>query len=265
MEKVISKDGTEIAFDRMGSGPPLILVHGAMIYRSFPQAVALAKELSAQFTVINYDRRGRGDSGDTLPYSPEREIEDIDAIIKTLGESPYLFGMSSGAALVIHSVAQSLQIRKIALYEPPFVATNFDQQQASLKFISEVQSMIAQNRRGDAMKSFMKKVGVPAPIRIFMPLMSFWKHGLKIAHTLPYDLTILSDQSVPKELLAKIRIPSLVMSGESTAPALRMAAEATAQSIPHCEYKILAKQSHNVSPKVLAAELAAFFIEKNKS
>jgi pimeloyl-ACP methyl ester carboxylesterase len=258
MEKVTSKDGTEIAFDKLGQGPPLILIGGAMNFRRFSPIVKLADLLSTSFTVINYDRRGRGDSGDTLPYSPDREVEDLEALIRYAGGGAYVFGISSGAALAILASAKGLNIQKLVLYEPPFVAVDLSEPQTPVDFVPNLQKLIQQNRRSDAVKAFMKVVGVPAFIRVIAPLMPFWKNGLAMAHTLPYDFLILKDNSVPTASLAKIQVPTLVMSGGATAPRLSKASEATARSIANSTYRVLPKQRHDVSPAVLAPAMTQF-------
>src|SRR5262249_29137018 len=124
MRKAISKDGTTIAFDQLGKGPAIILVDGALCSRSFGPMPKLAPLLAQRFTVFTYDRRGRGDSGDTASYRVEREIEDIDALIAEAGGSAYVFGISSGAALVLRAAASGLAIEKLALYEPPFMVVD---------------------------------------------------------------------------------------------------------------------------------------------
>jgi pimeloyl-ACP methyl ester carboxylesterase len=258
LEKVFSKDGTLIAFDKIGQGPPLILIGGAMNWRRFSPMVKLAELLSSRFTVLNYDRRGRGDSLDTLPYSPDREIEDLDALIQSAGGSACVFGISSGAALAILAVAKGLKIQKLVLYEPPFVAADPTEAQTPAGFLPEIQKLISEDRRADAVKAFMKVVGVPAFIRLIAPLMPFWKTGLTIAHTLPYDFTVLGDQTVPIESSAKIQVPTIVMSGGATAPRLRKAAEATARAIPGSTYQVLPKQRHDVSPAALAPAIIHF-------
>ena len=119
METVTSKDGTTLAFDRLGQGPPVVLVCGGSVDRMADAAIA--QELSSDFTVLNYDRRGRGDSGDTLPYAIEREVEDIEAVIGAAGGSAHLWGSSSGAVLALIATASGAPVTKLALWEPPFI------------------------------------------------------------------------------------------------------------------------------------------------
>src|SRR5215475_4806484 len=161
MKKVISKDGTPIALDQYGEGPVVILVTGALGVRSHPTGTDLPTYLAPHFTVINYDRRGRGDSGDTLPYAVEREIEDIEALIKEAGGSAFVLGLSSGAALALKAAAHGLKIKRLALYEPPFmVAQNGHRPPADHE--AQLKNLIAADRRGDAVNFFMTKmVGAP--------------------------------------------------------------------------------------------------------
>jgi pimeloyl-ACP methyl ester carboxylesterase len=260
MQKVISKDGTEIAFDKLGTGSPVILVGGAMLFRRFAQMVELSERLSSNFTVINYDRRGRGDSGDTLPYSVQREVEDLEALIQFAGGSSAVFGISSGAALAIEAATSGLNITKLALYEPPFVAEDTEEiRNDPNKYLNEVQKLIAENKRSDAVKAFLRIVGVPSFIRLILPLMPGWKNGLTVAHTLPYDFMILKGMAVPMKALATLKIPTLVMNGGATAPRLMKAAEATSRAISNSTYQVLPKQRHDVAPSVLADAITQFF------
>jgi len=149
MRTVISKDGTAIAFDQSGTGPAIILVGGAFTDRSQPILTQLAESLSPQFTVINYDRRGRGDSGDTAPYGVEREIEDLEALIKEAGGSAFVCGFSSGAALTLEAAASGLAMKKLALYEPPFRIAG-SSRPLPQDFAKHLSELISSGRRGDA-------------------------------------------------------------------------------------------------------------------
>ncbi|MEC0174832.1 alpha/beta hydrolase [Paenibacillus favisporus] len=161
MHTVLSKDGTKIAYDRTGRGPALILVAGAFSYRKFRAQVQLAELLSSQFTVYNYDRRGRGDSGDSQPYAVEREIEDLEAVIEAAGGSAYVWGLSSGAVLALEAAAGGAAITKLALHEPPFVVDASDRKPPQ-DFIPQVTELIRSGRRAEAIKYFMTK-GMGAP------------------------------------------------------------------------------------------------------
>src|SRR5258707_8754239 len=187
MEKVNSKDGTLIAFDRSGEGPPIILVDGALCYRASGPMGPLAKLLAQHFTVYTYDRRGRGDSGNTSPYAVEREVDDIEALIIAAGGTAFVFGASSGAALALEAANRGLAIEKLALYEAPFIVDN-SRPPTPEDFVAQLDSLIALERRGDAVKLFLKLVGVPAIFLAIMRFMPVWSKLTAVAHTLPYDI-----------------------------------------------------------------------------
>ena len=260
MRKVISKDGTAIAYDdHADEGAPLILVGGAMSYRSFPQYIELSGLLGKHFKVINYDRRGRGDSEDRQPYAVEREIEDIDALVSRAGGSAYAWGWSSGGALVLKAAAAGVNLGKIALYEPPYmVGTNGHRPPPDHQ--DQLKALIAAGRRDDAVKFFMRKMmGIPAPIVMAMRLFPFWTKLRGVAHTLPYDSAIMGDFTLPASVAAAVKVPALVMSGEKSPPVLREAAKALAAAMPNARLRVLEKQSHNISMKALAPVLIDFF------
>ncbi len=199
MNTVQSKDGTLIAFDRAGSGPPLILVDGALCYRASGPMKPLSALLSPQFTVFTYDRRGRGESGDRPPYAIDREVEDLDALIAEAGGSAFVYGISSGAALSIEAARRGLAITRLALYEAPFIVDGSRPPIAD-DFVPRLNAMIAEGRRGDAVKLFMKLVGVPGFVVALMRFLPAWSRLTAVAHTLPYDLTIVRDNHKGKPL-----------------------------------------------------------------
>ncbi len=256
MRKVISKDGTPIAFDRLGDGPPVILVCGGSTDRmaNAPLAALLAKH----FTVFNYDRRGRGDSGDTPPYAVLREVEDIEALIAEAGGSAFLYGTSSGAALALAAAASGLAITKLALWEPPFILDESRRPPAdTAKIYTE---LVSAGRRGDAVEFFMAKVvGLPPEFIAQARNAPFWQAQEALAHTLAYDATIMGDYSLPVERAATVTAPALVIAGGADFPWMRDTAQALANVIPNAQARILEGQGHNVDPAVLAPVLAEFF------
>ncbi len=259
MKTVTSKDGTRIAYDERGQGPALILIGGAMSFRNFSGALELAGLLSPHFTVINYDRRGRGDSGDTEPYAVEREVEDIAAIIQAAGGSAYVYGMSSGGALALVAASKLPQIKKLALYEPPFVGVDPKAKKPPADYRAQLQRLVDANDRSGAVKFFMTKIiGAPAFLAWIMPLMPIWKNLKAVAHTLPYDMAIMEDFSFPAKLAASVLVPTLVMGGEKSPESLRLAVKATAEAMPNAKSVLLPKQSHNVSMKVLAPVIVQY-------
>src|SRR5882672_11756454 len=190
--RVLSKDGTAIAFDRIGNGPPVILVDGALCYRGIGQSGQLAELLAQHFTVFTYDRRGRGSSGDTAPYAVEREVEDIAALLSEAGGAAFVWGTSSGAVLALEAANRLSGIKKLALYEAPFIVD--DTRPTTEDGWDRISGAVAADRRSDAVKLFLKLAGVPGFVRALMPLMiPMWLKLKAVAHTLPYDGAILRD------------------------------------------------------------------------
>ncbi|MGN6638132.1 MAG: alpha/beta fold hydrolase [Mucilaginibacter sp.] len=259
MEKAISKDATPIAYDVTGSGSPIILVDGALCSRNFGPMPKLAPILAEHFTVFGYDRRGRNQSGDTKPYAADREIEDIDALIKEAGGSAYVYGVSSGAALSIAAAAKGLNITKLALYEPPFRVDD-EGHHAPPDSLQQLQKMIDEDRRGDAVKFFMKDmVGVPAFAVFMMTLFPIWKKLKAVAHTLPYDATVLGDLGLPEDKAKSIKIPTLIAGGDKSQVMLQHSVKTLAEVMPNNRLEILHGQTHNVSEKAIAPLLISFF------
>jgi pimeloyl-ACP methyl ester carboxylesterase len=258
MATVTSKDGTPISYERLGSGKPVILIDGALCSRQFGPMPKLAPILAQHFTVFMYDRRGRGESGDTRPYAPQREVEDIAALIDAAGGSASLYGCSSGAGLALEAAASGLPIERLALYEPPYMVMDTGPKPPP-DYQQQLERMISQNRRGEAVKFFMHDiVGLPSPMVFIMGLMPMMS-GLKaVAHTLPYDTALMNGWSVPKRA-ASINVPTLVMDGEKTDVRLRASVGAVAAAIPNARRKSLKGQTHNVSADAIAPVLREFF------
>jgi len=258
MEKVISKDGTAIAYERTGSGPPLILIDGALCSRAFGPMPKLAALLARKFTVFIYDRRGRGDSLDTPPYAKERELEDVDALIQAAGGSAHLLGLSSGGALALEAAAKGLRVERVVAYEPPFVQEAGPR--TEVKHREKLEQLISENRRGDAVAYFMRDmVGAPGAMVVMMKLMPWiWRKLKAVAHTLPYDAAVMGNWTVPTNRLAGVRVPTLVCHGGKTDERLKVAARAVAAAIPGAKHTELAGQTHNVRPDVLVPAVEAF-------
>ncbi|OLE35075.1 MAG: hypothetical protein AUG48_11800 [Actinobacteria bacterium 13_1_20CM_3_68_9] len=224
MRTVMSKDGTPIAFDQSGQGPALILVVGAFNDRS--TGLPLAAVLSEHFTVFNYDRRGRGMSGDTAPYAIEREIDDIDALITEAGGSASVFGYSSGAILVLMAAARGLTITKMALYDPPFMV-DAESSRRFKDLVGQLAALIASDRRGEA--------------------------------ALVYESTILGDMPTLAERMGSIPVSTLVISGGEIQVRMLHAAQAVADALPNADYRSLSGQTHDINPEVVAPVLEEFF------
>ncbi|MGZ8624703.1 MAG: alpha/beta fold hydrolase [Actinomycetota bacterium] len=256
METVTSKDGTTIAFDRLGEGPPLVLVCGGSVDRMAD--AALAQELSSDFTVLNYDRRGRGDSGDTPPYAIEREIEDIEAVLGAAGGSAFLWGSSSGAVLAMDAAASGVPVTKLAMWEPPFIIDENARPPADQ--VEQYERMIAEGRRGDAAEYFMAKVvRMPPEFVADARTQPWWAAQEAIAHTLAYDARIMGDYSIPTGTASSVTVPTLVLAGGADFPFMRETAQALADAIPDGEVRFLDGQGHDVDPEVLASALKDFF------
>jgi pimeloyl-ACP methyl ester carboxylesterase len=263
MGTVISGDGTSIAFDRYGQGPPVVLVGGAFQYRAFdPRTAELAKLVSADFTVYHYDRRGRGDSGDTAPYSVQREVDDLDALIADAGGSASVFGMSSGAALALDAAARGTAITRLALYEAPFIV---DDSRAPFPadYLPRLDTLLGQGRRGDAVRFWLRLVGVPSPVVALMRCMPAWRKFKAVAHTLPYDAAALGDTMYGAPLPAgrwnEIALPVLAVAGGNSPAWIHHGVQALADVLPNAEHRILDGQTHMVKPKALAPMLTEFF------
>jgi len=220
MHTLTSHDGTAIAYDKHGEGPVLILVDGALTVHSSGSASELTKLLAPRFTVYGFDRRGRGGSGDTLPYAVDREIDDIEALIDRAGGSAFLYGHSSGGPLAMLAAIRLVsKVSKIALYEPPY---NNDPgvQESWSQYLRQLNQALAEGRRGDAVALFMRFVGTPAEQIDGMRRAPFWPGMEAVAPTLAYDhAAILGEPwSVPTELAARVPVPALVMTGDAGLP-----------------------------------------------
>jgi pimeloyl-ACP methyl ester carboxylesterase len=265
MNTVQSKDGTQIAFDRSGEGPAVILVDGALCTRTQGPMPTLVPLLARRFTVYTYDRRGRGDSGDTAPYAVEREIEDLDAVIAEAGGSAHVYGISSGAALALEAAEHGLNIEKLALYEAPFVVDG-TRTPAPKDFVDQMDTLLAQGRRAAAVKLFMRRgADVPSFIVAMMGLMPAWPKLKAVAHTLPYDLTVVGDRMsgnpLPADRWARVTAPTLVVAGGKSPEWMRNAMHALAVAVPGAGHITLEGQTHIVKAAALAPVLTDFFAD----
>lgn len=257
MKRAQSKDGTPIAFERAGIGQPLILVDGALCSRSFGPMPKLVPLLEPHFTVYWYDRRGRNDSGDTAPYAVAREVEDLQALVREAGGPAFVYGVSSGAVLALEAAARGVEIRKLALYEPPL---GLDKKQPPSDHVAALNQRIAASRRSAAVRYFMRDmVGVPAPFVLAMRLMPMWSKLQSVAHTLPYDAALVGDPSLLGRRASTVSVPTLVMGGEKSPSPLREAVQAVSAAVPGATRRMLAGQTHNVSPQALAPILVEYF------
>src|ERR671912_349808 len=262
MDKVTSSDGIQIAFDRLGDGPPVIVVCGAMCDRALMRPTA--EELAKHFTVFNYDRRGRGDSGDTAPYAVEREIEDIGALIVEAGGTASVYGHSSGAGLVLHAAAHGLPITKIVLHDPPYAPDGDEEaRRISREYGENLKAMLAEDRRGDAVELFMTMVGMPQQMIEGMRHTPRWAELEAMAPTLAYDSEVMGDigrdGTIPVDQASRVTVPALVLTGGADYPWMTDVGRRLADAMPKGRHRVLEGQEHVVPPDVLVPVLAEFF------
>jgi pimeloyl-ACP methyl ester carboxylesterase len=258
MEKVTSKDGTQIAYDKTGNGPVVIIVNGALGYREFYGNKDLAEKLSKEFTVIIYDRRGRGESTDTLPYDVKREIEDIEALIDATTDQAFLYGVSSGAVLSLKAAAHlGNKISKLALYEPP-LRTGDTKEFA--KYTQHMNELLAAGKRSDAVALFMSNGMTPEELENFRKTHEKeWKIREAVASTLAYENAILGDGLPPIQDAKAVKIPVLVMNGEKGIPFIHEAIEIITNAFPNAQRKTVEGQTHVPSAAAMAPALMKFF------
>ena len=269
MNTTTSHDGTTIAYDRTGEGPPLVLVGGAFSYRSFSPLQKLADLLSDRFTVVNYDRRGRGGSGDTPPYSVEREIEDLGAVIEAVGGSAHVWGVSSGAALALEAAARLDGIESLMLYEAPFIVDD-TRPPAAGDISSRTERLLAEDRQADAVRLFMREaVQLPAPLVAVMRLMPMWAKLKELAPTLPYDYALTlphqRGQALDGKRWSTVTAPTLVVDGSKSPAWMRNATRQLADVLPNAGYTTLEGQNHMIKPRAQAPVLAEFFAREQRT
>ena len=264
VDKLTSRDGTPIAFDRLGDGPPVIMVCGAMCDRALMRPTA--EELAKHFTVFNYDRRGRGDSGDTAPYAVEREIEDIGALVIEAGGTASVYGHSSGAGLVLHAATHGLPIAKIVLHDPPYAPDGDEEARRSSREYGEtLKAVLSEDRRGDAIELFMTMVGMPQEMLEGMRHTPRWAKLEAIAPTLAYDSEVMGDigrdGTIPVDQASRVTVPALVLTGGADYPWMTDVGRRLADVMPNGQHRVLEGQEHAVPPEVLVPVLAEFFAD----
>jgi pimeloyl-ACP methyl ester carboxylesterase len=266
MSTVRSADGTTIAYTRAGHGPPLILVDGALCSRSFGPMPKLAEQLTAHFTVYTYDRRGRGESGDTQPYSPDREVEDLEALAALADDTVYLHGTSSGAALALEAAQRIRSVAKLGVYEPPFIVDDTRTPMPD-DWLPRLKQLLAAHEPGDAVKMFMRFVGTPAIFTAIMPLTPVWGKLKAVAPTLPYDITIMHEHLRGTPLTsaewAAVKVPTLVAAGGKSPAWMTNGTRALAAALPDATYRTVPGQNHMVKAQAIAPVLTEFFTTRN--
>ncbi|MGH3414641.1 MAG: alpha/beta fold hydrolase [Marmoricola sp.] len=257
-----SADGTSIAYDTTGSGPALVLVDGALCQRAMGPARPLAEALSDGFSVTAYDRRGRGESGPAEgPPSVRREVEDLAAVVDAVGGHAHVFGSSSGAALALRAAGQGLAVDRLVAYEAPYVVDGTGTP-APADAIGQIQRMVDNGKRGDAVRFFLTMVGAPGPMVAIMRLFPVWRKMTAVAHTLPWDLTVMDGrmrgEPLPEGYFAEVTAPTLVIAGGKSPASMRNAQAAVAAQLGKGRLAVLEGQTHMIKPKVTAPAVRAF-------
>jgi pimeloyl-ACP methyl ester carboxylesterase len=260
-QKIRSADGTEIAYERVGQGPPLVIVGGAWNTRD--SASELAKRLAETFTVFTYDRRGRGDSGDTQPYAVEREVEDLQAVIEAAGGSAALFGHSSGGALALETTARSVSVTKLAMYEPPYI-TDASRPPLADDYVEHLEELAAAGKRREIFAYFMTEAaGTPAEMVESMLDSPMVDAMLPVAHTVSYDGRVMlrgsmRGEPLPAEWRDSVTVPTLVMVGGNSPEWHHATCRSLVQLLPDVSYRTLEGQDHGASPDAIAPVLEDF-------
>ncbi len=257
MKTTRSKDGTTLAYDVYGSGPALIYITGASCFRSFKPVLDDAREFAKEFTVYNYDRRGRGDSGDTPPYAIEREVEDIEAMIDAAGGKAHLYGHSSGAVLALEAALRlGGKINRVVMYDPSYV--HDEAEKVTYGQLSQrVQKLLDDGKNKEAMRTFLKGIGMPSFFVWLLPLFPGWKTMAALAPTLAYDIALTRDLP-PVERAARVSVPTQILVGEKSPAGIHDVANRLTQAIPNARFERLAGQDHMVSAKALLPVLSRF-------
>jgi len=258
MDKAISRDGTAIAFDKLGDGPPVIIIVGAFNDRA--AGAPLAEKLASQFTTFNYDRRGRGESSDANTYEVQREVDDLAALIETAGGAACVFGYSSGAVLGLEAAKRGVPITKLALFEMPLFPGPGPR--FTVDHAARLKSMLQAGDRGAAVEYFQSEViGIPPEIVAQLRNAPFRPALEAMAQTLVYEAIIVGDGSLHDELATGVSTPTLAIAGGASFPFMRETAERLAQLLPSGRAVSLEGQTHDIVPEVLGPELEHFFQE----
>jgi len=262
MAFVTSHDGTRIAYQKTGAGPALVLVDGGLCYRASGWTVQLSEKLADRFTVYAYDRRGRGESGNTLPYAPEREYEDLEAVITAAGGRVLLYGHSSGGVIVLDTANRGADVGRAVVYEIPFITD--DTRRLMPGYAERMRTLIAAGCNGDTVKHFMRNgVGMPGFVIFIIGLLPFFKTLNDIAPTLAYDTALTEPQQhgepLSRSRWSHVTAPVKVVGGGKSPLWLRNAQRAIAAVLPDARHAELPGQTHAVKLDAVAATLREFF------
>jgi pimeloyl-ACP methyl ester carboxylesterase len=259
----VSKDGTKIAWSKTGKGQPVIVIDGALCHRNFGANMKLPQYLNEHFTVYTYDRRGKGESGNKKPFALQREFEDLQSLIDVVGESPFVYGISSGAALALEAANHGLSFKKLALYEAPYIVDD-SRRPIPQDYLQTLEKFIAAGENGKALNYFLKAgAGLPAYVVLMMRLMPVWKQVKSIVDTVIFDTLAIGSNGSGEKLTAGkwpgVRIPVLLISGSKSQQWIRNAMLNLAEVLPDSTHLILKGETHTVNPKMLAPHLISFF------
>jgi len=257
MHTAFSRDGTRIVFETGGSGPALVVVNGALSDRS--SVTPLRSYLEPHFTVVGYDRRGRCDSGDTAPYAPEREIEDLAAVIEAVAAPAFVYGHSSGGILALRSAASGVAMRRLAVNEPPFILPNTRPLPGS-DVTARIEALLSSGDREGALQLFLlEQVGLPEAALARLSTSPAWPRMIVLAHTAAYDSMLAgTDEFAPSEFTS-LSVRTLVLHGTTNFPWIIATARKLAEILPDAEIVQLDGQPHSPAPDVLAPHLIRFF------
>lgn len=255
MQTTRSSDGTTIAYQRTGSGPALVLVVGAFCDRQ--TTASLAALLAPHFTVYEYDRRGRGDSGDGGTYAVEREVEDLGAVVSAAGGSALAYGHSSGGILVLEAAARGVPLTRLAVYEPPYTAP--EDGEPSYELLERVQKRLADDDPDGAAEAFMSGAGAPPEAIAGARQSPYWSRMRALAPTLVHDLTLSDGGRVPGERLARVAVPTLALSGGASPEWAARACRRVTDAVANARAEVLDGQGHGVDAEAVAPLLADWF------
>ena len=263
-QHAVSADGTRIAYETHGSGPALVVVDGALCTRELGPSRGLAEALQDTFAVHVYDRRDRGasDTGAT-PYAIEREVEDLAAVIAAAGGRAHVFGSSSGGALALEAARRGVPVDGLVTYEVPFIVDDTHAPN-DLDLPQQLQALVDDGRRSDAVRLFMRTVGAPAPVVAVMRLLPVWRRLTAVAHTLPHDLSMVvpfeQGRPLPAGYYDDVRCPTLAISGGRSPAYMTNAQAAVAAAVPDGELHVLAGANHIIKAKLVAPVVSAHLV-----
>ncbi len=257
MKTTRSKDGTTIAYDVYGRGPALIYITGASCFRSFKPIVRDVKAFAKEFTVYNYDRRGRGDSGNTLPWTVEREVEDVEAMIDAAGGRAYVYGHSSGAVLALEAALRlGNKVQKMVMYDASYVHDETEKARYTL-LCRTIHGLLDSGENAAAMRTFLQGIGMPKVLVALLPVFPGWRTMKTLAPTLAYDIALTGDVP-PIKRAASVTVPAQIIVGQKSPVGLHDVANQLTEAIPNATFVELAGQDHLVSAKALLPRLVGF-------